>query len=394
MQGGNENLYPPSTTPATFVITGLPAGKWTAYPGYCTEFGCSTNPNAGRPVTTVAGKSSDIALSTPYLVPPNGQLTATVAVTGAPAGFNDPVGVMACQVTTYGSSCEGSSGSNGPFTSILGDGVWAVTGFYTVAPFGNMVSGPVQFIDIQGGQTTTLALTVPYQVLGTATGTIRITGKPANVHPTSYSVSACPVGIGLSNPFSFLSCVYEYSGSGSYSYGAAAPKRIGKNASRGTLHKSAGVKINTFDLPTLTPGLWDIQVSYSTAFGSFYSQNDTIVNVTPGGTTNVKVKVPYQVPTFGIVKGSLNLVNVPGNFNPGVEACDTPPVGGSCSGEVDASLDGNGGYQLSLAPGTWWIQGVTYVYSGFTTETLTSPPKQVTVAAGTQTKANLTVTGP
>ena len=37
---------------------------------------------------------------------------------------------------------------------------------------------------------------------------------------------------------------------------------------------------------------------------------------------------------------------------------------------------------------------MTYVYSGFTTETLTSPPKQVTVAAGTQTKANLTVTGP
>ena len=75
------------------------------------------------------------------------------------------------------------------------------------------------------------------------------------------------------------------------------------------------MKINTFDLPTLTPGLWDIQVSYSTAFGYFYPQNDTIVNVTPGGTTNVKVKVPYQVPTFGIVKGSLNLVNVPGSFN-------------------------------------------------------------------------------
>jgi len=37
---------------------------------------------------------------------------------------------------------------------------------------------------------------------------------------------------------------------------------------------------------------------------------------------------------------------------------------------------------------------VTSVYSGFTSQTLTSPTQQVMVVAGSQTRANSTVTGP
>jgi len=263
-----------------------------------------------------------------------------------------------------------------------------------VSPFGNAVTGPTTNILIQGGRTSTVALDVPYQVLGTASGTIRITGMPPGVHATSYSIYACPIGSGGQNPFSFLSCVSETSGSGGFSYGAAASKRLGRTAHQGTLPKAAGVKINTFTLPTLTPGRWDIQVSYTTPFGYFYPPNDTIVNIAPGKTTTAKVKIPYQVPAIGIVKGSLTVVGIPGSSSSLVQACASAPVAGVCTGEVDAYPGSNGTYQLQLTPGIWWIQGVTYVYSGFTSETLTSPTQQLTVAAGSQTKANFTVTGP
>jgi len=231
-------------------------------------------------------------------------------------------------------------------------------------------------------------------VLGTASGTIHITGMPAGVHATSYSIYACPLGTGGQNPLSFLSCVSETSGSGGFLYGAANTKRLGKTAHRATLPMAAGVKFNTFNLPTLTPGPWDIQVSYTTPFGYFYPQNDTIVNIAPGKTTTAKVTIPYQVPAIGIVKGSLTVIGIPGSSNSIVQACASAPVAGVCSGEVDAYPASDGTYKLQLSPGNWWIQGVTYVYTGFTSETLTSPTQQVTVAAGTQTKANFTVTGP
>ena len=392
VQGGNP-VYPPSPTPGTFSITGLPPGQWTAYPGYCTQFGCAANPNAGKQVTLHAGRTSRVHLTTGFVVPPNGQLTATATVVGAPPGFNDPVGLMACQTGQYG-YCEGfSSSGSGPMSLFLPDGAWTVTAFYTVQPFGNAVSGSAQTIVIQGGQTTTVSLQVTYQVLGTAAGTIRVTGMPANVHPTSYSVRACPVG--SSNPFTFLSCVYEYSGAGGgYGYGAADTKRLGKNAHRGTLPKSAGVKINTFNLPTLTPGLWDIQASYTTPFGTFSPQNDTVVRITSGQTTTTRVKIPYQQPFGGIVKGTLTVVNLPGSSNTTVRACTSDPSGGSCTGEVDGYPGSGGTYQLQLPPGTWWVQGVAYVYSGFTTQTIASPARQVAVTTGSQTKANFTVTGP
>jgi hypothetical protein len=389
VQGSSGN-YPPSPTPGVFTISNLPAGQWTAYPGYCTLYGCVVNPKVSKSVTTVAGRTARVHLTTPYLVPPNGQLTTTVSVSGAPAGFNDSVGFIACRTTSNFTSCNGGSGS--PNSVILGDGIWTVSGFYVVAPFGNYVMGPAQNILIQGGQTTSLALDVPYQVLGTASGTIKIAGIPANVHPTSYSISACPVGGG--NPFNFISCVYEYSSTGNYSYGAADTKRLGRSAQRGTLPKAAGVKINTFDLTTLTPGLWDIQVSYQTQFGYFSPQNDTVVNVTAGKTTTTTVKIPYQVPTFGIVKGTLSVVNLAGPTSTTVRACSSDPSAGICTNEVEAYVYGAGPYQLQLAPGTWWVQGVAYNYVGPTVRTTVTTPKQVSVTDGSQSLANFTITGP
>ena len=388
VQGGTSS-YPPSPTPLDFSLPGLPAGQWTAYPGYCTEFGCATNPFVGEPVTTAAGQTSRVRLTTGFLVPPEGQLNATASVVGAPAGFNDPVGIEACQTGQYG-YCDASSGSGGGLSSlILPDGVWTVSAFYTVSPFGNAISGPSQTLIIQGGKIKTRSFVVAYQVLGTAEGTIDITGLPASVKVTSYSIYACPLG-----QTNFLSCVNEYSGAASYSYGAADPKSLGKTAHRGTLPKAAGAKINAYNLPTLTSGPWSIEVSYSTAFGYFSAPQPTIVNVAADKITTTTIKVPFQKPSSGIVKGTLTVVGIGGGFQPVVRACNSVPVAGACSGEVDAQLGSNGTYQLQLPPGIWWVQGEVYVYSGFTTETLLSQAKEIGVVAGTQTKANFTVTGP
>ena len=118
------------------------------------------------------------------------------------------------------------------------------------------------------------------------------------------------------------------------------------------------------------------------------------MNITAGKTTATKIKIPYQQPYSGIVKGTLTVVGIGGGFNSQVRACSSAPVAGICNGGFYAQMGSNGTYQLQLPPGTWWVQGVVYVYSGFNSRTLTSEAKQVTVVGGSSAKANFTVTGP
>jgi len=387
--------YPTTPTPAPLAVsfTGLPPGQWTAYPGYCTQFGCATGAASPKPVVTTAGHTAKSKLSTPFQIPQNGLLSATVTVSGAPAGFAPGTGIEACQLTGLDTICEGiSSTSPGPTTLLLNDGLWVLTGYYTAAPFGNAIDGPTELVTIQGGQTTNLVLDVPYQVLGGITGTIKISGLPAGVHPTGYSVDACPAGALSANPLAFLSCVYEYSGSAGYSYGAADIKRFGRNAHRGSLTRAAGAKLNTIDLPTLTPGPWSITVSYSTQYGTFYPAVGTTVNVTAGATTKAKVVVPYQAPLQGLVTGTVKVTNSPdGAFNAEVRACSSAPTATTCTDEVDATPGQTGTYQLPLLAGTWWVQGESYSYAGPTTEVVTSAAKQIAVVAGVRYKANFVI---
>ena len=118
------------------------------------------------------------------------------------------------------------------------------------------------------------------------------------------------------------------------------------------------------------------------------------MNVAANKITTTTIKIPYQKPSSGIVKGTLTVVGIGGGFQPDVRACNSVPVAGACTGEVDTYLGPNGTYQLHLPSGIWWVQGEVYVYSGFTTETLLSQAKEIGVVAGTQTRANFTVTGP
>jgi len=390
---GYEYLPTPTSGPVLVALLGLPAGQWTAYPGYCTQFGCSTGAASPKPVVTTAGKTTKVKLSTPYQVPPVGILSATVNVSGAPAGFAPPTGIEACQVVGFGTTCEGVSNYGpGPLTMQLNDGLWELAGFYTVAPFDNAITGPIELVNIQGGQVTSLVFDVPYQVLGAVTGTIKVAGLPGGVHPTGYALTACPNGNPVTDLFLGLSCVFESSGTVGYTYGAAHLKQFGRTARRAPLKRAGGAKLNSFDLPNLPPGTWTLYPSYTTKYGSFGSNSATTVVVTAGGSTRVKVVTPYQAPQLGLVTGTLKLVNSPNGFAQGqIRACSAAPTATSCNNEVDATPGPNGAYQLQLPAGSWWVQGESWLYGGQTTQLVTSAATQLSVSAGVHYKANFVV---
>ena len=135
-----------------YKVNGLPAGSWTAYPGYCTEYGCATNAEAGTPVTLVAGRTAKANLTTPFLIPGEGLLLASVTVTGAPAGFDDQVAVTACPTGTT-DECqtfyvdEGIEGVVPPdqvdsVTVLLTAGSWTVSGMVPGRPLRQRGAGP------------------------------------------------------------------------------------------------------------------------------------------------------------------------------------------------------------------------------------------------------------
>ena len=97
------NGYATTTTGDTgsFSLTGLPPGQWTAFSGFCLQSGCSINAKKGVAVTLVGGKTSNVNLSTDFLLSGQSLLTGTVSVVGAER-LNDEVGVTACQ----GVGCE------------------------------------------------------------------------------------------------------------------------------------------------------------------------------------------------------------------------------------------------------------------------------------------------
>jgi len=389
----------------SYRLGGLPPVQWIAYPSYCTEFGCATNAQAGQTVTLTPGRRTHLNLTTPFIIPGSGLASGTLSITGAPTGFSAQLIVTACQTGSNDESCQedyvGTSPS-GTFTLLLADGPWQITASYLAPVFDNLISGPTEAITIQGGQTTTVNIAIPYQVLGTATGTIKVTGLPAGVRPTSYSVTACPTTVTPFTVFPSISCVTEYSGPGGFLYGPTDVATLGRAAAKtagktpGKRVRSAGAKLNSYTLPTLTPGQWTLTPSYETGFGTFEATTSTTVSIAAGGTTRTTLSMPYQTPDDGLVTGVVNVVGAPlYDFQTEVRACSAPPTG-SCSGEQLTYVESSdGSYQLLLAPGTWWVSGVVDVY-GFgpnTTETV-SPPREITVTAGSRTVERFTVPVP
>ena len=389
----NDYANPSLVHSASYQIGGLPPGAWFAYPTLCTKFGCVTNAKAGKSITLVGGSTSTVDVTTPYLTPNNGILTGKVTVTGAPTGFSDPVALLACQKGN--ANCQPDTVANGAaFTLLLANGTWSVNGLYLAAPFYNEIAGAATSVTIAGGHTTTLDLTVPYQVLGAAAGTVDVTGVPANVPVKSYAVLACPAAYpwtgGLLTP---PECVREYSGPAGYGLAAAAPSVL-KMGHPAVALRPALAGINRYQLPTLTKGTWILYPGYQTAFGSVTDTSGTKVTIASGKTTTQNLTVPYQKPSVGAVVGTVGVVGSPGTgVQSGVEACTAQPTATSCPNQQEGYGQSDGSFQLVLAPGTWWVSGFVdyYPYFGGNFSQSISPAVKVTIKAGTLVTQDFTV---
>ncbi len=386
----------PGSVSGSYSLAGLPPGKWLGYAGFCAESECVTNSFHGKAFTLVAGRTTSIDFGTNFLLRDQALLTGTIAVTGAPAGFSDPVGISVCE--SGNSNCQvvyeyGVQG--GVYDLVLNAGVWNVKGFYLASPYDNAVDGPTQTVVLSDRQIMNLPINIPYQVPATATGTITVKNLPSGVKVTSYTMLACPAFEAWTGGIPAPECVSEYSGPGGFGYGPADRNQV-KN-SNPALRPPAGVTghakapYNVYSLPTLTSGVWLLYPGYQTVFGSVIDPTAKAVTVKSGQTTQRNVSLPYRPPALGAVTGTVNVVGAPPNFETGVEACTAPPTSTSCAGEQDAYSQQNGSYTSLLAPGTWWLAGFVDVYSSSGLTRSISSPKVTNVVAGTEIKKNFTV---
>jgi hypothetical protein len=386
-------------TSGTYDVSGLPPVAWTVYASYCTEYGCETGAKTGVSVTLVAGGTSTVNVTTPYIIPSQGLLTPTVDVTGAPAGLSDTLGVTACPKGAASTSCQTYYESpDFPENLLLAAGVWEVTGYYLASPFDNAVPGPTEAVTITGGHDTDITLSVPYQVPGTAAGSIIVAGIPSGVSVTSYTLVACPASSPLTTSGPSPECASEYSGPAGYGFGAAdrneeAPDALSRPPAGVTAAASA--PYNVYKITSLTPGKWLLYPGYQTLFGSYSDPTGTLVTVVGGRTVTRNLLVPYQKPADGAVVGQVVVIDAPTNgFEAGAQACTAPPTPTTpCAGEQQAPSEGGGAYQLVLTPGKWWISGFLYEFGGVNESEITSPPREVIVTAGTSTTENFSVVG-
>ncbi len=388
------------TATSSYSLSGLPPVTWTAYPSFCAESGCGTNAKKGVSVTLTPGGSGTANVTTSFLLPGQALLTGTISVTGAPPDFSDEVGVTACPPAESGvTSCREFYGVSGNrYAMVLPAGQWSVKGFYLAQPYDNAVDGSTQVVTLAKKQTMNLYLTVPYQVPGTATGTITVRGLPAGVTVESYTMLACPEAEPWNGGLPAPECVSEYSGPAGFGYGAAdrgQAKSADPAANPPAGHAvAAKTPVNVYSLPTLTAGTWLLYPGYQTVFGSVSNMTGKPVTITPGNTTTRNVTVTYQQPSQGAVTGTVTVVGAPANgyYESGVLACSGLPTQGSCPGEIQTGSQQNGSYTFLLEPGTWWLEGFVDLFGGPTLNQSTSPAKKVVITAGTELTKNFTVT--
>jgi hypothetical protein len=388
------------TVSASYSVSGLPPVTWTAYPGYCAESGCGFNAKKGVTVNLTPGGSGTANVSTDFLLPGQALLTGTISVTGAPTGFADEVGVTACPLGQQSgpTACDSFYGLSGNrYDMVLAAGQWSVKGFYVSEPYDNAVDGPSQTVTLTKRQTTNLFLSVPYQVPGTATGTITVKGLPAGVKVQSYTVLACPSSEPWNGGIPAPECVSEFSGAGGFGFGAA-DRGEAKSANPSAnppagFSGAAKTPINQYSLPTLTPGGWLLYAGYQTVFGSVSNMTGTPVTIASSKTKTRDLTVPYKQPAQGAATGVVTVIGAPGNgFESGVLACSGLPTAGSCPGEQETFSQQGGTYTMLLSPGTWWLEGFVDLYGGPVENQSTSPAKKVVITPGNEVTKNFTVT--
>jgi hypothetical protein len=372
------------------------------YPSFCTQSNCNLpDPSGGTAVTLVGDQTTTLNLTSKFLGPGQAFVSGTVTVTAAPAGFSTQLGVSACP----------QSGStpcqviyylpNGQYGLILSAGTWTLKGFYLAAPYDNAIDGPSVTVTVASGHYATENLAIPYQVLGTAAGTITVTGLPAGVHITDYVMLACPAADPWAggNAAAAPECVSEYSGPGGFGYGPADRNQVKttdaaeKPPTGYAGPAQASATFNLYSLPTLTAGSWLLYPGYEDVFGVTFNPAPTSVSIVSAQTTTQSLTVPYVTPTQGAVTGTVDVIGAPaGGTEAGAQACTAPPSGTTCQGAVPAYAQSGGAYALLLTPGTWWVQGFVDVPGSTGLTQSTTSPVEVHLSAGQDAKENFTVT--
>jgi hypothetical protein len=374
-----------TTQSGPYALSGLPPGTWTAYPGYCAYLACDYNAHRGKVVTLSSATPATADVSTPLLFGSNGLVILTVAVTGAPAGFNDEVGIQACGLTTVnGCVVTESTTPTDTIDTVQPAGPITATGFYLVPPYGNAVSGPAETVTVRAGTVTSATLDVPYQVLGGVTGRITVTGRPPHTKILGYSVLACPItGSSLG-----IGCVQEYSGLTASTIGSA-DRALVRADRRAPVRVASRNGFASYGFSTLTAGQWELTVSYTTEYGTYQDGTPTVVTVASGQTTVQKVTVPYQPAYEGAVKGKVVVIDAPAESGTSVVVCATDAP--TCLPLFGTSVDTDGRYNLPVPAGTWWISAQVTSYGNGYAQTASSTPVEVDVTAGATQKLTLTV---
>ncbi len=386
---------PPSPTGGSYQVTTLPPGVWTVYPGYSTVFGLTIAAKAGVKTTVVSHRTKTVNVTTPYIAPESGILTGTVTVSGAPKGFTAPVGIEACPVVVSPQQCLGAAGSSSTYSLTLTAGAWMVQPLYLVPPFYNAILGTKQKVVVVAGTTTTLNLTVAYVTLGTASGSVAVTGVPKGTTIDQYTVLACPAKTPWTGGTIPIGCVSEFSGYGGSGVISVALQRLTDKGSKtgGVAQIAAQTPFNVYKLPTLTTGSWFLYPGYATVFGSFTTLVGTKVAIKAGETTAQNLSVAYQTPVDGAMEGKVAVIGSPGGgAQTGVIACSAPPTPTACPDEQLVFTDQGGAYQLALLAGQWWVEGVVVTFGLTGVPTMTPGPAQkLMIKAGVVTTANFTV---
>lgn len=311
----------------------------------------------------VASASGVVASSTP------GTVSGTVKVIDAPTGFAPAyIGAAACPDTgPAGKSCANPTyalASNGAYSLSLDAGTYRVTGFYENNAFGGAFLSATHVVTVTSGGTTTLNLSVKYQVPASITGTLTVFGVPKSVSITQLEVLLCPSFAPYTGGTIPLACVSAY----------APPS----TTTPGT---------GTYSVNGLPPGTW-------TAFPSFCTETScvtpnpnggTFVTLVGGQTSTLNLTRRFLAIGQGFVSGSLTVTGAPAGFSApvGVSAC---PASGTC--QVIYGAPGNN-YGLILSAGSWTLKGF-YLASPFN-NAIDGPATTVAVASREYVKDNLAI---
>jgi hypothetical protein len=341
-------------------MTSLSPGSWNFYPGYETKFG-ATIATKGRSVTVASGATKTVDLTTPYLAPTSGLVSGKATVTSAPAGFDDQVGVLACQGSTVSLSCASLQEypvSGDSYELPLTAGTWTLEMIYFLEPYGGLQIGPSKTVTVLAGKTVNVPLTDRYATPGTARGTISVTGAPEKVSILSYSILACPDGSPYDGNSFDPQCAGESSGAGITSFA----RQLGAHfkMSPDPLYRAVASSSSRepYSLP-LPAGKWLLYPSYTTEFGTVLNAKGTLVTVKAKTTSITNLTLGYQAPTGGVVTGTTDLLDAPSGLSGvyGVEACPSPAStspGDVCSVNT-TQIGPTGDYDLAVPAGTWWV---------------------------------------